>query len=292
MADFVATIQVAPGQTLWRAEEVPQLTADALHRFEPEPDPLIPQTELRRFTSADLRNRTAGCQLTARELAQFARKCRAAGLPELPGELLYSRWGTYLEAFNQEAESRGWWAGLIPPKDPHRREGLAWAGAADEHRKLLKEALRDCKVQAWMAGTYVPAMPGMVALYHLVLTREGLESFAAILAMRVMDAPATVLAPAAAEPLPDVVAGAALGMANRGQRVKRKALIERNCRRWPSIERDLKDGSENGLSETARADTHGDWWEGDALKWAEAKGKMTSQTASGALASVVHRMAG
>lgn len=122
MADFVATIQVAPGQRLWRAEGVPHLTADALYRYEPEPNPMTAQTELRRFTSADLQKRTAGRQVDARELAQFARKCRAAGLPKQPEELMFSRWGEYLEVFNHEAKSRGWWAGLIPPRDPKCRQ--------------------------------------------------------------------------------------------------------------------------------------------------------------------------
>lgn len=296
MADFVATIQVAPGQTLWRAEDVPHLTADALYRFEPEPDPLTAQTELRRFTSVNPRSQTAGRQLNARELAHFARRCREAGLLELPGELLFSCWGEYLEAFNQDAQSRGWWAGLIPPRDPHQGARLSWICAVEEHRKLLKEALRDGKVQARMAGSNVPAKPGMVALDHLVLTRRELETFAAMLAMSVMDSPATVpdstapvvSAPAAAEP-----AVVAEGPKNdRGARVKRAALIDRNRHRWPSIEGDLHEASSNALSAGAKTDKHGFWWEGDALKWAEARNKLEVQTASMSLAGVVHRLKG
>ncbi len=81
--------------------------------------------------------------------------------------------------------------------------------------------------------------------------------------------------------------------ADRGLRVKRKALIERNSRRWPSIERDLKDASENGLSKAAKADdTYGHWWEGDALKWADARNKLAAPATPLSLSSVVHRMAG
>lgn len=80
--------------------------------------------------------------------------------------------------------------------------------------------------------------------------------------------------------------------ADRGECVKRAALIERNRRRWLSIERDLKDASSNGLSTAAKADTAGFWWEGDALKWAEARNKVEAPAAPVNLASVVHRMAG
>lgn len=79
---------------------------------------------------------------------------------------------------------------------------------------------------------------------------------------------------------------------DRGLRVKREALIDRNVRRWPTIERDLKDGSSNALSASAKADGIGFWWEGDALKWAEARGKLTAPDAAASLASVMHRLHG
>lgn len=189
MAEYVATVQVPAWQTLWPADEVPHLTADALHRFEPEPDPVVTKAELRRFTSADLANQTAGRSLDDRELSQFVRKCKAAGLPELTDGLRYRQWGEYLEVFNQDAESRGWWAGLIPPRDPYHAERLAWVIAVEEHHKLLKKAIAEKEVQARMPGTLVPAPAGMVHLSHLVLTREALNAFAALLAMQVVDMP-------------------------------------------------------------------------------------------------------
>lgn len=191
--DFAATIQVAPTQTLWRAADVPNLTADALYRFEPSPDPVIPATELRRFSSADPQCRDAGRPLNSRELAGIAKKCRAAGLPEMPGELSYSRWGEYLEAFNHDAESRGWWAGLVPQRDPNVAERISWVIAADEHRKLLRQALMDGTIQARMAGTNVPSGPTSVALDRLVLTREGFAKFAGLLAIQVVNEPTPVL---------------------------------------------------------------------------------------------------
>lgn len=61
---------------------------------------------------------------------------------------------------------------------------------------------------------------------------------------------------------------------NRGARIKREALVLKHERAWPSIERDLKDASENGLSAAAKADSYGMWWETAALSWATAKGKL------------------
>ena len=100
--------------------------------------------------------------------------------------------------------------------------------------------------------------------------------------------PAAGLAPTALDAEPAAPAGPTI---DRGACVKRTALIDRNCRRWPSIERDLKDASENGLSRAAKADTYGDWWEGDALAWAEARNKLQAQPAPLGLAGTVHRMA-
>ena len=97
----------------------------------------------------------------------------------------------------------------------------------------------------------------------------------------------------AAEPVPVVDAVVGEGPNNdRGARVKRKALIERNRRRWPTIERDLQDASSNGLSAEAKADGTGFWWEGDAQRWAEARYKLEAHPAPLGLATVLHRMVG
>lgn len=192
MAGFVATIQVPAAQAVWRADEVPHLTADALYRFVPEPDPMVAKTELRRMTSAEHRNGTPGRHLTARELARMDRKCRVAGLGALPDERQYSQWGEYLEICNDDAEARGWLVALIPPRDPHLAERLAWVIAAEEHRKLLQAAIASGQIHARMAGTLVPATPGAANLQRLVLLREGLEQFAARLAIRVVDEQAEV----------------------------------------------------------------------------------------------------
>lgn len=56
--------------------------------------------------------------------------------------------------------------------------------------------------------------------------------------------------------------------------LKRSALVERFRRQWPTIERDLRDASSNGLSVMARAERHGFWRERDALAWAKERGKV------------------
>lgn len=77
--------------------------------------------------------------------------------------------------------------------------------------------------------------------------------------------------------------------ADRGRRMKRAALIADNLRRWPTIERDLKDAASNGLSKAARDDTAvGWWWEGLAVNWAQARSKL--RDASPGVAGMIHRM--
>lgn len=55
--------------------------------------------------------------------------------------------------------------------------------------------------------------------------------------------------------------------------LKRRALIEKYRRQWKSIERDLKDAGENGLSAAAKSDKHGYWFELRAVAWARKNGK-------------------
>lgn len=62
---------------------------------------------------------------------------------------------------------------------------------------------------------------------------------------------------------------------NKGPTIKRDALIAKYERAWTTIERDLRDGSSNGLSAAAKAEVHGMWFEAAALAWAERNGKYT-----------------
>ena len=81
-------------------------------------------------------------------------------------------------------------------------------------------------------------------------------------------------------------------MPDRGRRVKRAALIADNRRRWPTIERDLKDAATNGLSEVAKdVGPVGWWWEGSAIEWARGRAKL-QESAPGlaGTAGVIHRM--
>ena len=76
---------------------------------------------------------------------------------------------------------------------------------------------------------------------------------------------------------------------------KKAALIKKNLYRWPTINRDFQDASENGLGAAAKAPMHGEWFESKALDWAKKKGKLSSsEQQSNALTgnfwpSTVHR---
>lgn len=65
---------------------------------------------------------------------------------------------------------------------------------------------------------------------------------------------------------------------DRGTVLKKSALIKKYCKRWSTIERDFQDASDNGLTKSAKAPEHGNWFEGDALAWARQKGKLTEST--------------
>jgi hypothetical protein len=77
---------------------------------------------------------------------------------------------------------------------------------------------------------------------------------------------------------------------DRGRCLQRRELISQNFPRWRSIERDLQDAATNGLTRAAWTGSRGFWWEGDALDWARARGKL--KEAPEGLPRIVHRMKG
>lgn len=95
------------------------------------------------------------------------------------------------------------------------------------------------------------------------------------------DNPAPVVEVSASEPIPV----APLAQFN----MSRSGLIKAHKHEWPTIERDLQDASENGLS-AAKAGRR-DWNDAAALCWARAKGKLEgTATPAGELSSAFHRM--
>lgn len=60
--------------------------------------------------------------------------------------------------------------------------------------------------------------------------------------------------------------------------LKRAALVSKLSGQWPTIDRDLRDASENGLKDAARTDRHGFWHETKALAWAQQRGKVIDST--------------
>lgn len=96
-------------------------------------------------------------------------------------------------------------------------------------------------------------------------------------------------------PTPDIGASVTREPApDRGRRVKRAALIADNVRRWPTIERDLKDAATNGLSEAAKDGAAvGWWWEGSAIEWARARAKVQDVAPGLAgMTGTIHRVRG
>ena len=82
---------------------------------------------------------------------------------------------------------------------------------------------------------------------------------------------------------------------DRGQTMKREALITSLRGRWPTIESDLKHAGRNGLAAAkAASEGKGLWWEGDVLAWGRSRGKLPAEGVPGssALASVIHRIKG
>ena len=83
--------------------------------------------------------------------------------------------------------------------------------------------------------------------------------------------PASVVAGGASDAAEPVNAG----QRDRGWVMKRAALIKKHFHQWSTIKGDFHSASENDLSKMAKAPGHGDWFEADALKWAEKRGKLT-----------------
>ena len=78
---------------------------------------------------------------------------------------------------------------------------------------------------------------------------------------------------------------------DRGRKVKRAELISSNQRRWPTAERDLKDAATNGLSAAKVVGEIGWWWEGSAIEWARARGKVQDvPSILPGVSTKVHRM--
>lgn len=66
----------------------------------------------------------------------------------------------------------------------------------------------------------------------------------------------------------------------RGAMIKKSALISRYQNQWASIESSLNNAVVNGLSEAAKAEKHGYWYEADAKKWASDRGLISGEKQS------------
>lgn len=68
--------------------------------------------------------------------------------------------------------------------------------------------------------------------------------------------------------------------------VNKAALIAQHKDEWPTIESDIKNASENGLSKAAKAGVR-DWNEEAAMQWARSKNKLIKPTDAAELSSVM-----
>lgn len=59
--------------------------------------------------------------------------------------------------------------------------------------------------------------------------------------------------------------------------LKRSVLINKYEPTWPTLERDLRDGHKNGLSDAAKVGANGLWFDSKALEWASARGKLRAK---------------
>ena len=89
-------------------------------------------------------------------------------------------------------------------------------------------------------------------------------------------------------PVPVVAVDASRGVerdkpepVHKGWVMKKAALIDKHACHWATIQGDFHSASENGLSETAKAPVHGEWFEAAALNWANQRGKLKKEKKQG-----------
>lgn len=73
---------------------------------------------------------------------------------------------------------------------------------------------------------------------------------------------------------------------DRGWVMKKSALIDKHAHQWDTIKGDFHSASENGLSKAAKAPGHGEWFEAEALDWAEQRGKLKKEKQQGPANSI------
>jgi hypothetical protein len=163
---------------------------------------------------------------------------------------------------------------IAPARGLVRHQNMLIAPSAELMRKRLESVRvsRD-ELHRWVKAT------GIRSAYSFapVVNAPGAE-------LSTQPAPAQT----AATPAPVVAVGASGGVVadkagpmNRGWVMKKAALIKKHTDQWATIKGDFHSASENGLSKAAKAPGHGEWFEADALKWAEQRGKLKKKEEQG-----------
>jgi hypothetical protein len=182
---YIATLFVPATTTVWPAEDVPWLTASALHPIPDVPEP--PVTELLRLDTKD--GRQIQSPLSPEDRAALEHVWAANNLPSEVGALTADEWTPYLVAFNEAPDHPPWQFAVMPPRDPYRERRVLRCIAQEAHTKALKHAIEARQVNAREAGSMVPAGEWL-HLRQLVLTRDALIQFCEMVCLRVADLPA------------------------------------------------------------------------------------------------------
>ena len=156
----------------------------------------------------------------------------------------------------------------IEPEEGLRDEACGSAPARPHIFSRLPKAYFDRRQDAQRAlSTKGPIRPqgplyvGMLQSPKCAVLLVEVGAFLRLAQYQVPDEMGEVVAPAAQQ-------------TDQGPRLKREALVRKYERDWPTVDRDLKDGSANGLSDAAKTDEHGMWWELKAVSWARQQGKL------------------
>jgi hypothetical protein len=149
-------------------------------------------------------------------------------------------------------------------KSPFLRSYKDLRQLAERASAMQGPRLRPADVLLWAHQTGAAALPP--ALLKAVAARHRTPLLAA---------------PAPTPPTPSVETKHAAGLDKRSDLtaadltpISRGDLVRKHQSRWPSIETNLKNASDNGLRKYAGASKHGYWLEARALEWARMNNKL------------------
>jgi hypothetical protein len=172
--------------------------------------------------------------------------------------------------------------GRIVAEGPGERDWRPAMSAADLARKRIRDValVRLCNMAA--AGTIRPMRHGVYIQWNTeIALRELRDGYGE---------PMTITGDDFRKLCAEIPVVVEAPTNRAGNLLKRNALISAHVREWPTIERDLRDASANGLSARAKDGKPGYWSEDEALAWAKERGKLLSAAIPGASARRVNKL--